>query len=493
MMKKGENLTQKTFKGFYWQLSGSLFQTVIQLAVLVILARLISKTDFGIVQSALVVVGLSNLLSQMGVGPALVQKKELTPLHIRAGATISLILSIALFLSVFFGSKLLSAFFKMPELQKVLQVVAFVFIIEGVSTVSQSLLLREMKQKVLVKIDLISYSLGYGLVSIVLSYLGFGLWSLIIGQIVQSITKCVLSLIKSKHSILPYFGKAESKELLYYGGGHTLARMFNYLALQGDNIVTGRYLGADALGIYSRAYATMVKPVSLIGNSLDKVLFPAMAARQNQPDRLIEAFINGSRLITFLCIPISCVLIFSSKEIIYVLLGNKWEDVILPFQILTSGLIFRMGYKMGDCLSRATGNVYSRAKRQFLYALCVIFGCYAGTKWGIKGVAVGTLFAVAINYILMIHLSLIILKINWSYFLKKVLSDLHIALLLSLLFVVIITSVQHIFDSDMVVLLVSYGLFGGCVLVLFYYFSQKLSFLSILPFNAALGKLKKKS
>ncbi|HTN08992.1 lipopolysaccharide biosynthesis protein [Agriterribacter sp.] len=489
----GENLTQKTFKGFYWQFGGAIFKTFIQLGVLFVLARLISKAEFGIMQSSLVVVGFSNLLSQMGVGPALVQKANLTPIHIRVGSTISLILSAVLFLIVFLGSGLIADFFKMPELQNVLKVVAVLFIIEGITTVSQSLLLREMKQKVLVKIDFTSYLMGYGVVAITLSYYGFGLWSLIIGQLMQSLIKCILSFIKCKHSIMPCFSKKETNELLYYGGGFTIARLFNYLALQGDNIVTGRYLGPSALGIYSRAYSIMVKPVSLIGDSIDKALFPAMAARQSQPDRLIEAFINGSKMISFLCIPISCVLIFSSKEIINVLLSSKWSDTIVPLQILTAGLIFRMGYKMGDCLSRATGNVYSRAKRQFIYAFCVIFGCYIGSNWGITGVSYGTLFAVTVNYILMIHLSLNILKINWIYFLKRTFSELHLAILLALLFVAIITLTRQFISSDFMILLLSYGIYGTGVMVLFYFFSNKLSFLDILPFKGVLNKITKKS
>lgn len=486
-----ENLTQKTFKGFAWQFGGTMFKTFLQLGVLFILARLISKADFGIVQSALVVVGLSKLLSQMGVGPALVQKSDLTSLHIRSGATISLMLSLFLFIVVFLCSGLISNFFKMPELQTVLKVVAILFIIEGITTVSQSLLLRKMKQKTLVQIDFISYLTGYGVVAVVLSYYGFGLWSLIIGQIMQSLIKCVLSFIKSKHSIAPYFGKKEMKELLYFGGGFTIAKLFNYLAVQGDNIVAGRYLGADALGIYSRAYATMVKPVSLIGDSLDKVLFPAMAARQDQRDRLIDAFINGSKLITFLCIPISCILIFSSNEIINLLLGSKWTEAVTPLQILTSGLIFRMGYKMGDCLTRATGNVYSRAIRQFIYAVCVLVGCYIGSFWGIIGLTYGTLIAVAINYILMIHLSLVILKINWSYFLKKTLSEAHIAVFLSAIFVAIIYLTRIFIKSDALIMLFSYSIYGAILIILFYFFSNRLSFLEILPFKDKLRKLTK--
>ena len=456
-----------------------------------ILARLISPSDFGIVQSALIVIGFSKLVSQMGVGPALVQKTDLTLLHIRAGATLSLILSFLFSLIVFFSSGLLSDFFKMPELQKVLKVVSILFIIEGVTTVSQSLLLREMKQKILVQIDFISYLVGYGGVAIILSFYGFGMWSLIMGQLIQSSLKCFLSFVKSNHSIKPYWGKHEVSDLLYFGGGFTIARLFNYLATQGDNIVAGRYLGADALGVYSRAYSIMVKPVSLIGDSLDKVLFPAMAARQNQPDRLIEAFINGSKMITFLCIPISCVVIFSSNEIINVMLGSNWGEAIIPLQILTAGLIFRMGYKMGDCLSRATGNVYSRAKRQFVYAICVIVACYIGTNWGITGISYGTLLAVTMNYILMIHLSLVILNINWVYFLKRTLQEVPIAIMLAAFYIGIVTSVRLFVKSDIFILLLSYSIYGIILMMLFYYFSHRLSFIDILPFKGFIKKFTK--
>ncbi len=487
-----ENLTHKTFTGFLWQFLGTIFKTFLQLGVLFVLARLISKGDFGIVQSALIVVGFSKLVSQMGVGPALVQKSDLTSLHIRAGATLSLILSFIFFIVVFFSSGLLADFFKMPDLKDVIKVVSILFVIEGITTVSQSLLMREMKQKVLVKIDFITYFIGYGLVAIILSYYGFGLWALIIGQLTQSILKCIFSFVKSRYPIKPYLGKKEIKDLLYFGGGFTIAKFFNYLATQGDNIVAGRYLGADALGIYSRAYTIMVKPVSLIGDSLDKVLFPAMAARQNQSDRLIAAFVNGSKMITFLCIPISIVIIFSSNEIINVMLGNKWSEAVIPLQILTAGLIFRMGYKMGDCLTRATGNVYSRAKRQLVYAICVIVGCYVGTRWGIVGVSYGTLFAVAVNYVLMINLSLTILKINWMFFLKKTLGDFSISLLLGALFIGVIYLIRLFVESDILILTLSYSIYGSMLLVLFYNFSHKLSFIEILPFKGIIQRLTKK-
>jgi O-antigen/teichoic acid export membrane protein len=483
-----ESLTNQTYRSFYWQAIGGVAQSVIQIGVLILLARLITPDEFGLAQSALIVIGFANLLSQMGVGPAIVQISVLSENHIRAGATLSLLLGAVLSLCVFFGAEIIAAFFKMPTIVPIIQLSSVIFMLESISIISQSLLQREMKLKALAQADLISYSLGYGLVAIVLAYFGYGVWSLIWGAIFQVVIKNIVVLVMKPLWIKPFLGKREINELLYFGGGFTIARFFNYMANQGDNIIVGRYLGASALGIYSRAYTIMVKPVGLFGNVLDKVLFPAMSARQNEPKKLIEAFINGSKLITFICIPMSVIIICSSNEIIHVVLGNQWLEAILPLKILTGGLVFRLGYKMGDILSKATGNVYKRAKRNIFYALFVLFGCYIGSFWGITGVSFGALLGIFVNYILMIDLSLNILKINWIFFLKNILTELHIIIFLSLLFTGIIHITRFMIDSQILTLLISYGIFAIICSVIFYYFGSKLSFVHILPFKEKLKK-----
>src|SRR5690606_14142809 len=213
------NLTKQTFKSFFWQFGGTLVTSLLQLGVLFFLARLISKADFGVVQAALIVVGLSNLMGQMGVGPALIQKIDLTKRDIRAGNTVSLFMSLFLSIIVFSGSGLLGEFFKMPELQKVVKVVSILFILEGITTVSQSLLGREMKHKIIVRIDFLSYLIGYGIVAIVLSYYNYGLWALMFGQLAQSGLRCLLSYFSSQHSLKFCWDIKEIKELMYFGGG----------------------------------------------------------------------------------------------------------------------------------------------------------------------------------------------------------------------------------------------------------------------------------
>src|SRR5439155_16638905 len=111
------------------------------------------------------------------------------------------------------------------------------------------------------------------------------------------------------------------RELLYFGGGFTLARVGNYIAGQGDNVVVGRWLGASALGIYSLAYQLITAPAILVGQVLDRVLFPTMASVQLEPTRLGRAYRTGVAVCALLVLPPSVVVTIVAPEIIVVLLG----------------------------------------------------------------------------------------------------------------------------------------------------------------------------
>lgn len=384
-----KNLKEKTLKGFIWLLFGSGIQVTVQIAVLAILARIISKEDFGVAQSALIVIGFSNLLSQLGVGPAIVQKKELTQDLLRSGFTISLVSGTILGIIVYLGAGALSSFFNMPALKEILQVVSVLFVLQSMVVISEGLMQRNMQMKQLATSNFISYTLGYGVVAVTLGYHNYGVWAIIYGSISQTIVKGIIVSIYQPHSYRPYFNKKDYYELLHYGGGFTIARFANYFAGQGDNIVAGKYLGAYALGIYSRAFGIMVKPVNLIGTAIDKVLFPAMASRQDDREKLISAFLKGSQLMHSVALPIGLMIAIAAKDIIVVLLGKTWLEVTVPLQILSVGLLFKMSYKMGDSLARSTGLIYKRALRQIVFAISMVVFSYCGHFYGINGIAVG--------------------------------------------------------------------------------------------------------
>lgn len=407
------SLTDRTFIGFIWLLAGTGTQAILRIAGLIVLARLLSPSDYGLVGAAAVILGLSHIFSQLGVGPAIVQRAELGVSHIRVGFTLSLLLGCFVGIVVALAGQYIAIFFRMPELRPVIQALALIFPISGFSVVAEALLIREMQFKKLAFIGIINYILGYAAVGITLALLGWGVWALVFAQLGQAITNTTILMFVRRGSMGIALMGLELKQLLNFGAGFSLARIANYAATEADNLVVGRWLGAEALGIYGRAYQFLMMPAILFGTVVDRVLFPAMASVQNDKERLSRAYTRGVAVVAMTALPLSGTLIILAPEIVHVLLGQQWLSVALPFQVLASILVFRTSYKMSDSLARATGAVYRRAWRQWIYAVTVFVCAWVGHFWGLTGVAIGASAAIVINFFLMLHLSIKLTETSW--------------------------------------------------------------------------------
>src|SRR5699024_8282375 len=157
-----------------------------------------------------------------------------------------------------------------------------------------------------------------------------------------------LSLYLQPYKIQFKFDFLSFKELIYFGGGQSLTQISAEITNEGDNFIVGRLLGADALGLYSRAYQLMVTPASLLGKVLDKVLFPVASKIQDDEKRLPYLYKEGIRLTTTLMFPGSLFLAINAESIILLLFGDQWLELTVPFQILAISLFFRSSYKIGD-------------------------------------------------------------------------------------------------------------------------------------------------
>lgn len=414
LMVKETKLTERTFAGFLWMMTGSGLQIVLKIGVLAILARLVSPEEFGLVGIAVIVVEFSKMFAHMGVGPAIVQFKLLEHRHLATGFTLSVLMGISFAGLLILLAPLLADFFNMAALVPVLRVIAIIFLVDSFTLIGQALLQRNMQFKAIAAVDVTSYALGFGAVGVMLAYRGWGVWALVAAHVCQALLQAVFIALIQTYPKTPKFEQQAFKELMYFGGGMTLARVGNFVAVQGDNLVIGRMLGAAALGLYGRAYQLMVMPASLFGTALDKALFPAMAKVQDNKYLLGKAYLTGVSVIALLAIPLSVIIILLAPEIVMVLLGPAWDAVILPLQILACSLLFRMSYKMSDSLARATGAVYKRAWRQLLYAALVILGSYIGQFWGLWGVACGVAAALLTNFLLMAQLSMQLTGLRWA-------------------------------------------------------------------------------
>jgi O-antigen/teichoic acid export membrane protein len=417
-MSKRPSLTHRTISGLLWTVAGKGAYGILQLIVLAILARLITPEAFGVVSAALIVIHLSAIVSQLGMGTALVQRPVLEQRHIDTAFTASFLFDATLGAAVWFGAPLAAAFFNYAGVENnagvepVLRALAWIFPVGGLSTVAQSLMKRELRFRQLANLDVISYSIGYGVVGVPLALMKYGVWALVMAQIVHTAVKTGILLWWQRPRIRMPERRAFD-ELMYFGTGFTVAKIANQIAAQGDYLIVGRFLDAQALGYYGRAYTLMSSPANGFATVLDVVLFPVMAKVQTESFRLAAAFRRAIALLTLVFLPLSIAFVLLAPEVVHLLLGPRWTPVIAPFQVLGLGMTFRSNSKIADALARATGAVYRRAWRQILYAVLVVGGAWIGQRWGITAVAWAVLFAILVNWLTMTHLSITDARMRW--------------------------------------------------------------------------------
>lgn len=413
-----QGLTNRALGGMLWTFSGTGVQAVVQVLVLMALGRLLTPAEFGLMGAATVVIALSQIVSQVGVGPAVVQRRELKPTHIRVAFTISGVLGFVLGAAVWLAAPAIAAFYRIPAVEPVLRGVALLFPIDGLNTVGESLLSRQLRFRLYVAIDLSSYILGYACIGVLLAWQGYGVWALVAANLSQITLRTVAMYVATRHPVQPSLNLQASRDLLSYGFGHSLAQLGLVLAQQGDNLVVGRWLGPAALGIYGRAYSLMVMPATVFGKIVNRVLFPVMSQVQDERERLAGAYERTLAIVALISLPVSAFLWVVAPEFIPALLGPKWTAVVLPFRLFTCGLFFRMSSKVSDACTKAAGAVYSRALIQGGYAAMVLASALVGQRWGVGGVAIAVSIAMGINWLTMAALGRSVTGLSWPRFMR---------------------------------------------------------------------------
>lgn len=429
--------------GMMWVAWGSGSVGLLKLAVLVFLTRLLTPADFGVVTAALVVINFSLGFSQIGLGPALVQRQVLEPRHTVTGFIASTLFGLILAVVMWVAAPLVAQFFRMDHLTPVVRALSIIFIISGIATVPESLLQRDLRFRLIANRDILAYGVGWLGIGVGLAFLGWGPWSLVAAQLTQVTIRTTILLRASPPFLRGRPTWTSFVELMQYGVGQSVTRMGVILANQADNLVVGRWLGPSALGIYSRAYQLMQIPTGLIADVLDKVLFPTMSRVQDDSRRLASAYLRATAGLILVMLPIGAVAAILAPELVAVAFGSRWEGLVAPFQVLALGMMLRSGIRMSDSLTRATGRVYHRAWRQWLYAGLVFLGAWVGLRWGITGVAAGVLAALFTNYLMMAQLSLSVIQVSWIRFADAQVPALRLTLGIALVTAATIATARH--------------------------------------------------
>lgn len=401
-----KSLTHEAVDGVAWQTIAIGANVVLRALILILLARTLDAAAFGIIAAAMVVMNISEKLSQIGVGRVLVQELELKADDIRNAFAISLWTGILATLVIGLAAPLFVALFRIDGVDDFIRYLSITLLLNNLAAVPAGLLQRARRFKAAGLVELGSYVFGYGVIALPMAAMGFGAWSLAIAQGAQVASRALALFVLATPKVRLWPEWARCGHLLSSGTGFSAGQVGNFVATQVDYLVVGRFLGAEALGFYNRAYQFLMLPTQLFGAAVSAVLFPTVASIQDQPERVARAFLRALGVIAMFTIAASGVLIILAPELVRFVLGPRWAPMTIAFQILVSTLLCRTSYKICDAVTLAMGSMNQRALRQWIYAGAVAAGAFAGTRWGIIGVSVGVGAAVVLNFLLMLQLAM---------------------------------------------------------------------------------------
>ncbi|MBN2037289.1 MAG: lipopolysaccharide biosynthesis protein [Chitinispirillaceae bacterium] len=336
------NLTGKTTTGFFWSYLSTITNAAFQLGFAAVMARLLPPAVFGLFAMAQVVVSFGQYFTQMGLGSALIQKKEISNTDIRAAQMLVLLFGAVCVGVLWIISPWAAVFYKTPEVTLIIKVIAFTLLIQGFGSIPMALIRRRMDFKSHSIVEIISYVAGYGCTGVVCALNGQGVWSLVFASLTQGFLQAVISLVIVRCPVLPRWSVSSFKVLLSYGGRISIIGILEFLSSQIESILSGRFLGQALLGLYNRGQMLVGLPLYYFALSFGRVLFPALSRVKDEPERQREAFLKGYRIFAGFIIPLACAASCAAETLVMVVLGKNWTGAIQVVRIIAIAVMLNL-------------------------------------------------------------------------------------------------------------------------------------------------------
>ena len=374
---------------------------ILRIGSMIVLARLLTPNEFGVVAMATVVTGFLNLIKDAGLSAASVQQEVIS--HEQMSALFWINLAMGGFWTLVTAglAPVLAGFYQEPQLLWVTLWLAVTFVVTGASAQHQSILQRKMSFGVLAVVEIIAlvFSVGVGLA---MALLNAGLWALVGMLLVQPVANTIGLWMAAGWVPGPPRSTLGMRPLFNFGGTLTLNALVVYAAYNLDKVLLGKMWGADPLGIYGRAYQLINIPTENLNSSIGGVAFPALARVQNDPVRLRTYFLKGYSIFLSLVMPVTVACALLSEDIVSVFLGSAWKDVVPIFRLLAPTILAFAMINPFAWLMLSTGKTVRSLLIACMIAPIVILGYTIGLQAGPQGVAAGYSVAMVLIIVPMI-------------------------------------------------------------------------------------------
>ncbi len=400
-----------------WMAGMRVLSQILMWGATLLVIRILSPEDYGLMALASVVIGLLEILDDMGLADAVVKKKNLTENFVKQIFGCLIVLSALFYSLLIITGPAIADFYDDPRLATIIYVLGLQIIIRTFYYVPDAIMRREMKFKQISLINFVSV-IVQAVVIVTLAVLGYGVWALVFGALVTTTVKTIGSLIVTKYLCLPIFSYKGIRDDLSFGSLIVVNRLLYFFYNTVDALIIGKVLGQKILGNYAVALQIATLPIDKFMRILNEVGFSAFSSIQDDQQQMNYLLCKAVRVLSITIFPvfmgISCV----APELVTVVLGEKWNAAIIPLQIVSAVMALKM-MNITEPLLFAMGRPDVSVKTIIIGCIIMPIAFYIGTKWGLLGVSLAWLFAYPPYFYIAMKISLKTIGMKFSTYVKQ--------------------------------------------------------------------------
>lgn len=455
------SIRNKTINGLKWSFTDNAVNQIIHFAVGIILARLLSPAEFGIIGMITIFIAISESIVNSGLSSALIRKQDCTEKDFNTMFYTNIGFGLIMFAVLFVSASAISTFYSRPELRLLVKVMALNLVINSFGLVETAILTKQIDFKKQTKISLIA-SISSGVVGIILAYLGFGFWSLAIKTLVQNAIRVTLLHLLSSWRPKIQYSIDSFKDLFGFGVKIMASGLINTTYRNVYKLIIGKYFSAATLGFYSRAEQFAKLPSSNLELTTQKVTYPVLASLASDNEKLKAGYKKLIKLSFYMTCTLMMALMTTSREIVLILVGEKWAPSIPFLQIMCISAVLYPLHSLNLNMLNVKNRSDLFLKLEIIKKILVVPVILIGIRYGMIVMLWGMVFNSVLAYFLNSMWSAKLVGYSVIEQLKDILPTI---LFTSAMVTLVITAGQIVPDHQLISLAVKAAVIVGFIVV----------------------------
>ena len=349
-----QSIKKEVTKGVFWIAIAKYSGIVIQIIITAILARLLSPAAFGTIAVAMVVLYFLNIIADIGIGPAVIQYKQLTNQHLDSLFTINIYIGLFLALLLYSASGMISSFYADDTLKRVCQMMALVVFFNSINVVPNALMRKDKRFRT-IALRTVSFHILSGSIAIWGAYQGWGVYALLVSPIITSFGVFIVNFYNYPLRFVFRLSHEAIRIVASFSFFQFTFSFINYFSRNLDKLIVGKFFSMTQLGYYDKSYHLMLLPVQNISFVIEPVLHPVLSSLCNNLQELGVKNQKLTVIISTISFPIGLILFFCGGEIIHIIYGPQWGAATPIFRILALSLPLQMILSTSGAIYQASG------------------------------------------------------------------------------------------------------------------------------------------